>query len=145
VPPENIFDQTHGEIFVVRVADNIAGPSEVGSLEYAVEHLRVPLVLVMGHEGCGAVKAALEGAEAPGALGKVIGEITPAVEPVHQQKDQSRDTVSEAVRANVWYTMNQLLKRSDVVKGSVQSGGLLLSGAVYSLGTGVVETLSEEE
>ena len=54
VPPEHIFDQTHGEIFVVRVAGNIAGPSEVGSLEYAVEHLKVPLILVMGHEGCGA-------------------------------------------------------------------------------------------
>jgi len=99
----------------------------------------------MGHEGCGAVKAALEGTPAPGALGSLIDEIAPAVQPVLHQEDQSKDAKSEAVRANVWYTMNQLLKRSDVVDGSVQSGNLLLSGAVYSLGTGLVEILSEEE
>jgi carbonic anhydrase len=145
VPPEHIFDQTHGEMFVVRVAGNIAGPSEVGSLEYAVEHLEVPLVLVMGHEGCGAVKAALEGTKASGALGSVIDEIAPAVRPVLQQGDPAKDPISEAVRANVWYTMSQLLKRSDVVKGSVQKGDLLVSGAVYSLRTGVVQVLTEEE
>jgi carbonic anhydrase len=84
VPPEHIFDQAHGEIFVVRVAGNIARPSEVGSLEYSVQHLKVPLVLVMGHEGCGAVKAALEGTPASGALGGLIDEIAPAVQPVLQ-------------------------------------------------------------
>lgn len=143
VPPEHIFDQSHGQVFVVRVAGNIAGPSEVGSLEYAVEHLKIPLLLVMGHEGCGAVKAALDGS-APGHLGKLLDEITPAVRPVLTQVDKVNDTISEAVRANVWYTMNQLLKRSDVLKGSVQSSGLLLSGAVYSLATGAVQVLSEE-
>jgi len=66
------------------------------------------------------------------------------VQPVLQQVDQAKDTISEAVKANVWYTMSQLLKRSDVLSKSVQQGGLLLSGAVCSLETGVVQTLAEE-
>jgi carbonic anhydrase len=127
----------------VRVAGNIAGLSELGSLEYAVEHLKVPLLLVLGHEGCGAVKAALQG-EVPGALGELIKEIGPAVRPVLDQEEEVEDVVLKAVQANVWHTMEKLLERSPVIVGAVQSGSLMLTGAVYSLTTGQITLLVEE-
>ena len=82
VPPEHVLDKKIGEIFVVRVAGKVPGPSVIGSLEYAVLNLNVPLLLVLGHEGCGAVKAALEGVGtgAKGGLGELIREIEPAVQ-----------------------------------------------------------------
>ena len=82
VPPEHVLDKKIGEVFVGRVAGKVPGPSVIGSLEYAVAHLKVPLILVLGHEGCGAIKAALEGVGtgAKGALGELIREIEPAVQ-----------------------------------------------------------------
>ena len=68
VPPEIVFDQGLGDLFTVRVAGNIAGDAEIASIEYAIEHLHTPLVVVMGHQSCGAVAAAIEGGEAPGHL-----------------------------------------------------------------------------
>jgi carbonic anhydrase len=104
VPPEHVLDKKIGEIFVVRVAGKVPGTAVIGSLEYAVVHLKVPLLLVLGHEGCGAIKAALEGAgkEAGGALGELIREIEPAVKPVLQQEEEVEDIMHEAVRASVW-------------------------------------------
>jgi carbonic anhydrase len=104
VPPEHVLDKKIGEVFVVRVAGKVPGTAVIGSLEYAVVHLKVPLLLVLGHEGCGAIKAALEGAgkEAGGALGELIREIEPAVKPVLQQEEEVEDIMHEAVRASVW-------------------------------------------
>lgn len=143
VPPEHIFDQGFGRIFVVRVAGNIAGESEVGSLEYAVDHLHVPLLLVLGHEGCGAVKAAL-GDGAQGALGRLLERLVPAVKPVLRQGEGVEDAVTEAVEANIWYTMNRLIRESPVIDRGVQAGRLLLKGACYSLSSGEVRMLTEE-
>lgn len=143
VPPEQIFDLGPGEIFVVRVAGNIAGSSEVGSLEYAVRHLGVSLVLVMGHEGCGAVKAALEG-EGDDELGGVIAQIRPAVKPVLNQAEETRDIWTEAVRANVWNTMNALIGQSEVIRETVQNGDISLAGAIFSLSSGRVSILEEK-
>ncbi len=95
VSPEHIFDQGFGSLFVVRVAGNVPGASELGSLEHAVGHLHVPFLLVMGHQGCGAVKAAPAGG-GEGALGQLVSRISPAVRPVLEQ-----DEVAEAVEANV--------------------------------------------
>jgi carbonic anhydrase len=143
VPPEQIFDLGPGEIFVVRVAGNIAGSSEVGSLEYAVRHLGVPLVLVMGHEGCGAVKAALE-EEGDDEVGGVIAQIRPAVKPVLNQAEETRDIWTEAVRANVWNTMNALIGQSEVIRETVQNGDISLVGAIFSLSSGRVSILEEK-
>ena len=143
VGPEHILDQGLGDIFVVRVAGNIAGISEIGSLEYAVKHLGVPLLMVLGHEECGAVKAALEG-EAPGAIGELVQEIGKAVLPVLDQEEEVKDVVFEAVRANVWHTMAKLIERSPVISDAVRNGSLMLTGAVYSLSTGRVTILKEE-
>ncbi len=95
-----MLDKKIGDIFVVRVAGNVPVTAVIGSLEYAVEHLKVPLLLVLGHEECGAVKAALQG-EATGAVGELIKEIGPAVRPVLDQEEDVEDVVLEAVLANV--------------------------------------------
>lgn len=143
VPPHHVLDQGIGEIFVVRVAGTVPGPAVLGSLEYAVGQLKVPLLLVLGHEGCGAVKAALSGG-GEGALGELVREIEPAVRPVLEQDEEVEDVMEEAVKANVWHTMNRLLERSTVIAGAVTEGRLLVKGAVYSLRTGEVALLEAE-
>lgn len=147
VPPEHVLDRKIGEIFVVRVAGKVPGPAVIGSLEYAVSHLRVPLLLVLGHEKCGAVKAALEGmgSTAVGALGALIQELEPAVRPVLDQEEKVKDILHEAVYASVWFTMNRILERSQIIRDAVEEGVLLLKGAVYSLQTGEVTILEEGE
>jgi carbonic anhydrase len=142
VPPEQIFDLGPGEIFVVRVAGNVAGPSELGSLEYAVKHLDVALVLVLGHEQCGAVKAALED-EGEGAIADVVDRIKPAVKPVLNQVEKPRDPWMEAVKANVWYTMSGIVEKSGVIAEAVQRGDVSLEGALFSFASGKVSTLEE--
>lgn len=146
VPPEHVLDKKIGEIFVVRVAGKVPGPVVIGSLEYAVEHLKVPLLLVLGHEGCGAVKAALENSEGgvEGALGELIREIEPAVKPILEQYEDNEDVMREAVQATIWHTMNKLLERSPLIARAVKTGRLMLKGAVYSLTTGAVTILDEE-
>jgi len=146
VPPDHVLDKKIGDIFVVRVAGKVPGPAVVGSLEYAVEHLKVPLLLVLGHEGCGAVKAALQsdGGEAEGALAELIREIEPAVRPILCQAEEVGDVMKEAVHATVWHTMSKLLERSPLIAEAVADGRLMLKGAVYSLTTGEVTILEEE-
>jgi carbonic anhydrase len=101
------------------------------------------LLLVLGHEEYGAVKAALEG-QAPGAVGELIKEIGPAVRPVLDQGGEVEDIVLEAVQANVWPTMGKLIERSPVIAAAVRSGTLELAGAVYSFLTGKITVLEEE-
>ena len=146
VSPEHVLDKKIGDIFVVRVAGNVPVTAVIGSLEYAVAYLKVPLLLVLGHEGCGAIKAALDGAgkEAGGAMGELIREIEPAVKPVLQQEEEVDDIMHEAVCANVWHTMEKLIERSPVIAEAVQGGSLMLTGAVYSLTTSQVAILEEE-
>jgi len=147
VPPDHVLDRKIGEIFVVRVAGKVPGPAVIGSLEYAVEHLKVPLLLVLGHEGCGAVKAAVQaaGGTAEGALADLIREIEPAVRPIVDQAGEDEDVMEEAVEATVRHSMIKLLERSSSIKKAVDEGRLMLKGAVYSLGTGEVKILDEEE
>ncbi len=144
VPPEHVFDQGVGDIFVIRVAGNIAGLSELGRLEYAVAHLKTPLLLVLGHEGCGAVKASLAGS-AEGAIGEILKEIAPAVRPVLEQSDKSDNLELEAVTANIWHSMGKLVERSPMIAKAVQSEEITLAGAVYSLGAGKVTILAQDE
>ena len=130
VPPEHVLDKKIGEVFVVRVAGKVPGTSVIGSLEYAILHLKVPLLLVLGHEGCGAVKPALEskGDGSEGALGDLIREIEPAVKPVLMQEEQVDDIMQEAVYAAVWYTMARILERSPVIVAAVRNGELMIKG-----------------
>ncbi|TVQ07352.1 MAG: carbonic anhydrase [Leptolyngbya sp. DLM2.Bin27] len=134
VTAEIIFDQGLGDIFDVRVAGNIATPEIVGSIEYAVALLGTPLLMVLGHERCGAVIAAVENQPLPGAMGSVVRAILPAVNPV---RGLPGDPVDNAVSANVRYQVGQLL-RSQLICDRQQSGQLQVVGARYDLDTGTV-------
>lgn len=138
VPVEVVFDQGIGDLFVVRVAGNIAGTSELASLQYGVEHLNLPLVVVMGHTRCGAVKAALSGANPPGPLGELLSQIAPSVENVKSQNIPESARLAATVRANVRYTLAQL-QRDPVIGHAVAEGKTRLVGAVYDIGSGVVQ------
>jgi carbonic anhydrase len=140
VAPEIVFDQGLGDLFVVRVAGNIAPDDEVASIEYAVEHLHTPLVVVMGHQSCGAVGAAIEGGEAPGHLPTLIDALKPAVE---EARKMPGDLSDNAIRINVEHVVDQLRHSKPLLAEAVESGKLRIEGGVYSLKTGAVTWLPE--
>jgi carbonic anhydrase len=145
VAPEVVFDQTVGELFSVRVAGNVAAPAVVGSLEYAVEELGVELVVVLGHEGCGAVTAAVEhaalGSELSGDLPAVVEPILPAVATT---TGTPGDPVHNAVVANVAGTVARLRSHPGPLGTRARAGSLQVVGALYDLETGRVRLLDEE-
>jgi carbonic anhydrase len=143
VPPEFIFNQGLGDLFVVRVAGNVADPAVLGSLEYAAEHLGVTLIVIMGHTDCGAVKAALEGKGAEGNLGVILGRIAPAVRKAKAQAalDVKADLLDLAVRANVQQAVTDLLRDSEVLSHLVGAHKVRIVKALYHLDSGAVEIL----
>lgn len=151
VPAEIIFDQGLGDLFVIRVAGNIAGPSQIGSVEFGVEKLGARLVVVLGHTACGAVLGTLEAIGSPMEdvstdLRSIIGRIRPSVEPL-LEADTRLDTpavVSEAVQANIRASVEHLRNRSFVLKRQVESGSLHIVGAEYSLESGLVKFFEEK-
>lgn len=140
VPPELLFDEGIGDLFVCRVAGNIVGDVELGSIEYAVEHLKVPLVVVLGHERCGAVEAAVVGGHAHGHIDSLVKAIRPAVE---RARKIPGDLVDNAVRANVELTVEQLRTSAPLLADRVKKGRLRVVGARYDLDTGRVDLLRE--
>jgi carbonic anhydrase len=134
-PPELIFNQGLGDIFVLRVAGNIADPFVLGSMEYAVEHLHTPLVVVLGHEKCGAVAAALDAEKPGGNLGKVINEVYVG----KQLPENTEAALSAAVRNNVLRQVELITGRSDVLKKAVEEKKLKIVAGVYHLDSGKVE------
>ena len=133
VPPEIIFDQGLGDLFVLRVAGNVANEMILGSLEYAVEHLGAQLIVVLGHKRCGAVAAAVSGGEAPGHIGKLVQAIQPAVD---RSKSMQGDAVENAVRENIQLTAQKLQSDSSILKARVDADTLDIIGAFYDLDTG---------
>jgi Carbonic anhydrase len=140
VPPEIIFDQGLGDLFVVRVAGNIATDAELASLEYGAAHLQIPLLVVMGHEHCGAVTAAVEGGNPEGHIGTLVELLRPAVE---NSRSLTGDRVENAVRANVELVVKQLRNSTPLLSELVAHNKLKIVGAVYSLDTGKVNWLPE--
>jgi carbonic anhydrase len=139
VPPEIIFDQGLGDIFVVRVAGNIAAFSDIlASLEYAVEHLEVPLVMVMGHQKCGAITTALQGTTMEGNLGELMKALYPAVEVA---KKLPGDQLENTVRANVRLTVKQIIQESGIIAKALEERKIEIIGAYYSLTSGKVELI----
>jgi len=134
VVPELIFDTGIGELFIIRVAGNIANTSSLASIEYAVAHLNVKLIVVLGHEGCGAVKATLDGGDLGYNLNHLVSHITPAI----VQPFETDDHLTEAVERNAAATTGQLRERSAIVR---DSDGLQITPAVYRLSTGTVDFL----
>ena len=140
VAPEIILDQGLGDLFDVRVAGNVASDTELASIEYAALHLHTPLLVVMGHQKCGAVTAAAESGEAEGHLPSLIALIRPAVE---RAKTQPGDLIDNAVRLNVENVVRQVRGSAPVLAGLVDRGSLMVVGAVYSLDTGKVAWLPD--
>jgi len=142
VGPEIVFDQGLGNLFVVRTAGEVLDPAVVGSIEYAVAHLGSPLLLVLGHERCGAVAAAVAHAQESGNIADIVKAIQPAVE---QTRGQPGDAVSNAVRANALNIAAQLQTTSAIISQAVRTGHLTVQAAVLSLKTGQVEFLGREQ
>lgn len=139
VPPEVIFDEGIGDLFVVRVAGNIAEPATTGSVEYAAEHLGVPLVVVLGHHKCGAVKATAEAhGPAEGNIGEIVKEIQPAVEAARAHPG-AEGLVDDAVHQNAALVAAQLLSESPVLSHLVHEGKVKIVTAIYDLDSGKVE------
>ncbi|MGB7413572.1 MAG: carbonic anhydrase [Thermosynechococcaceae cyanobacterium] len=138
VPAEILFDQGIGDLFDIRIAGNISTPESLGSIEYAVELLGTPVLMVLGHERCGAVTAAVQNEPLPGDISTFVDAILPAVARV---KDKPGDAVDNAVTANVTYQVEQLL-RSTLIKERVRSGKLKIVGGRYDLDTGTVTMIA---
>ena len=138
LPPELLFDQGLGDLFVIRVAGNVLGPLTMGSVEYGVEHLRAPLLVVLGHNHCGAVKAAVDGGEAPGSIGAIVERIRPSVEIV-RTIGVTGSAVYEHVEDINIKAMVAEVQASPVVQEFLEKGNLLVLGAKYCQETGQVE------
>jgi carbonic anhydrase len=138
VVPEIAFDQGMGDLFVVRVAGNVARTDEIASEEYAIALLKTPLLMVLGHERCGAVTAALNGLSAGGQWPGDIASLVLAIEPaVKASAGEAGDRLMNAVKANVRLQVDRLLG-SSVIAASVREGRLKVVGAYYDLDTGVI-------
>jgi carbonic anhydrase len=135
VSGEIVFDEGLGDLFDIRIAGNIATPEVIGSIEYAVAHLHTPLLMVLGHERCGAVTAAVDGGELEGQIPTLVAAIAPAVERV---RGQAGDLLENAVVANIQYQIERLLELSSVLKAAVEAGELKIVGGRYDLDQGKV-------
>jgi carbonic anhydrase len=146
VPAELVFDQSFGDLFVIRVAGNIVAPSQVGSVEFAASRFGTRLVVVMGHTQCGAISATLEELQGGATnqsrnLRSIVDRVRPSVETLLSGRPQQStdDLVREAVRANVRASVNHLRHGSELLEKLIQETGLLVVGAEYSLETGIVD------
>jgi carbonic anhydrase len=143
VPPELIFDANFGELFIVRVAGNVISPEVMGSLQYAGAHLLTPLFVVLGHAGCGAVKAALEytlnGVQLRSRIQILVNNILPGL-PEFDTPSSQEEKLASAIEANVRWSMHQLLETPEGQNGLKM--GVKLVGAVYDITTGQVRFLA---
>jgi methyl-accepting chemotaxis protein len=142
VPIEQVFDQGVGDLFVVRVIGNVADTDEIGSAEYGVGHLHTPVLLVLGHTKCGAVTAAVQGADVHGSIPAVLSKITPAAEQARSDAALTGDAlVARAIQLNVWRQVEQLLRRSSHVRELVETQQVQIVGGVYNVQTGQIEMM----
>ncbi len=139
VPPEIVFDQGLGDLFIVRVAGNVINDEGLGSVEYSVDHLGSRLILVLGHQNCGAVKAARETiaakGNAPGHIESLVTAIKPAVEAT------AKEDLDATIKANVKHVVQALRSSTPILKAEVDSGKIQVIGGYYSLDTGAVTFL----
>lgn len=143
VAPEHIFNQGLGDIFVIRTAGNVLDPVALGSIEYAAEHLHTRLLVIMGHEQCGAVAAAMSVSGKPeGNIGAILAKIMPAVEKAKATGGTKADIMNKAIRENIILSHNVILKQSPILKHLAETGELQVVEAVYHLGSGKVEVLA---
>jgi carbonic anhydrase len=146
VPPELVFDAAFGELFIIRVAGNVLGESINGTLQYASTHLHTPLFVVLGHEGCGAVEAALaerfDGASHRSRIALLLENIVPALDNLDPTLPPAA-LLSAAVEASVRRTVREVVE-SPEAKARIAQGGVMVIGAVYDLVTGRVRFLDAD-
>lgn len=143
VPPEIIFDQGLGDLFVVRSAGNVLDPILVGSIEYAAEHLHAPLLIFLGHDKCGAVSAALETKEkTEDNIGTILRKILPAVKKATAMGGTKEDILNNAIRENVLLQQKYLLRKSPLIRKLIQSGDFKVVAGIYHIESGEVELFS---
>jgi carbonic anhydrase len=142
VPPEILFDEALGKLFVVRVAGNVVDPDVLGSIEYAVEHLHSHLLVVLGHDKCGAVQAALDGGTPPPDIAALISHITPAVATARSRGLDAAGTLNAAVRENAILQSRQATVQSELVAELVKKKELKIVTGVYHLDSGKIEWLA---
>ncbi len=136
VVPELVFDSGLGELFVIRVAGNVANSSSIASIEYAVAHLGSEVIVVLGHQSCGAVTAAMSGGDNGYNLNHLLSHITPAI-----SVSKEGATVNEVVKKNAELTAEELKNRSAIIRGAVEQGKVKIVPAYYNLDSGKVDFL----
>ena len=141
VPPEILFDQGIGDLFVIRTAGNIVDNIGLGSIEYAVEHLKVPLVVVLGHERCGAVEATVKGGEAPGHIKALVANIVRAVDKVRAKKG---DLLENSIKQNIDNVVEQISKSKPILEEFVHEKKIKVVGARYDLDDGMVKFFTND-
>ena len=145
-PAEILFDQGLGDLFVIRVAGNVVAPSQVGSVEFAAAQFGTRLVVVLGHSQCGAVAATLDELQEPASnrspnIKSIVDRVRPSVEGLlrTELKNDRKALLRHAIRANVGVSVSHLRHGSEILESLIQSDGLVVVGAEYSLETGEVE------
>lgn len=142
--PELLFDQDLGDIFVIRAAGNVLDPVSLGSIEYAAEHLHTPLLILLGHDSCGAVTAAVDAkGKAEGNIGAIVKRIQPAVKVAKAEGGTRDEIIDHAVRANVSHSEEYMIRNSPILRHLMEKGELRVVTAVYHLESGEVELLCE--
>jgi len=146
VPAEIVFDQGLGDLFVIRVAGNIVAPSQIGSVEFAVEQFGTRLVVVLGHSMCGAILATLDELQRPDReqsrnMRSIVDRIRPSVETLlaTDLRHDPQALVQQAIRANIRVSTHQLRHGSAILEHWIERDGLIVVGAEYSLETGIVD------
>jgi len=142
VPPELLFDQALGDLFVIRVAGNVVTPVELGSIEYAVEHLKTPLVVVLGHEECGAVTAAVKGGETRGSIGAILEKIKPSVDKAKAMGLTGKDLIEMSSELNMQNALKDISK-SPIIKEGVEENQVKIIGIKYDLDEDVLKFINE--
>jgi len=136
IPPEIVFDQGLGDLFVIRVAGNVLDDIGMGSIEYAVDHLGVEVVVVLGHGKCGAVSATVGGGEAHGHIGSIVDAIIPALT---KAKELPGDLTDNTIRANVGLMVEKIRSSQPILAKKSGEGKVKIVGAYYNIETGKVE------
>jgi carbonic anhydrase len=143
VPVELLFDQGIGDLFTVRVAGNVADTDEIGTVEYGVDHLGAPLIVVMGHAKCGAVTAVVNDTKLPPNIAKLVDNIKPYAERVKRENPNLKGDalIAAATRANVFQSIEDMLEQSPEIRELVAHGKVKVVGAVYDIHGGTVQWL----
>ena len=142
VPPELLFDQGLGDIFVVRVAGNVVDPISLGSIEYAAEHLGAPVLFILGHSKCGAVKATLELKGKPeGNIGAIVKKIMPAVDTAKKKGGTPDEIFETAIKENVKNVYKDIMKNSKIMKHLSEEGEVTIVGGEYDITNGKIEMI----